>query len=245
METGAHIAALDLAGRAYLSAAEATDWRAEVPSCPGWRLDDLTRHLGNVHRWAERFVRERLTERVPPPEERPSEGELADWFAEGLAALLATLRAADETTGCFTFLPGSPNGRAFWARRQAHETTVHLMDAQLAAGRTPSPTPAALALDGIDEFLTGFHARTRSRVRSAAPRVFSVRADEGPEWTVHLTEDPPRTRRGPAERFDCRVSGPAADLYAALWGRLPWEAPPLRATGDASVLTLWRERSAV
>ncbi|WP_147472884.1 maleylpyruvate isomerase N-terminal domain-containing protein [Streptomyces triticirhizae] len=124
---------------------------------------------------------------MPPPEERPSEGELVAWFREGLDALLERPRTSDETIGCFVFLPGAPNGRAFWARRQAHETTVRLRDAQLAAGERPSPTPAALALDGIDEFLTGFHARTRSRVRSAAPRVFSTRADEGPEWTV-----PPR-----------------------------------------------------
>ncbi|RMI28224.1 maleylpyruvate isomerase N-terminal domain-containing protein [Streptomyces triticirhizae] len=49
METTAHLAALDRAGRAFPAMAEAAGWRAEVPSCPGWRLDDLTRHLGNVH----------------------------------------------------------------------------------------------------------------------------------------------------------------------------------------------------
>ncbi|WP_371639141.1 maleylpyruvate isomerase N-terminal domain-containing protein [Streptomyces virginiae] len=35
-----------------------------VPSCPGWSVTDLVRHLGGVHRYLAHVLRERLT--VPP-----------------------------------------------------------------------------------------------------------------------------------------------------------------------------------
>ncbi|SOD64091.1 TIGR03083 family protein [Streptomyces zhaozhouensis] len=245
METEAHIEALRRAGDALLAVTAGTPWSAEVPSCPGWRLRDLVRHQGTVHRWAERIVRERLAERAPFPEAEPSEAALSGWFAEGLDALEATLRAARDDLDCFVFLPGASDARAFWARRQAHETTVHLMDAQLAAGRPLSGVPAALALDGIDELLTGFHARARSRVRAPEPLVLAVHADEGGRWTTRLTEEPPRTAREAAARFDCRISGPAAALYATLWNRADHRDGTLRLEGDARVMELWRARATV
>ncbi|GAA3887531.1 maleylpyruvate isomerase family mycothiol-dependent enzyme [Streptomyces sedi] len=245
MEIDAHIEALRRAGDALLAVAAETPWSAEVPSCPGWRLEDLVRHLGNVHRWAERIVRERLAERVPLPEADPSGAALAGWFSEGLDALEATLRAADDDLDCFVFLPGATGARAFWARRQAHETTVHLMDAQLAAKRALSGVPVALALDGIDELLTGFHARPRSRVRAPEPRVLAVQGDEGGRWTTRLSEEPPSTVREAATRFDCRISGPAAALYATLWNRADHREAPVRWEGDARVMELWRARATV
>ena len=42
------------------------------------------------------------------------------------------------TCECWTFLP-APSPRAMWARRQAHETAIHRVDAQLAAGLPVSP----------------------------------------------------------------------------------------------------------
>ena len=143
---------------------------------------------------------------------------------------------------CWHFLP-APSPLAFWARRQAHETAVHRFDAQAARGGTPDEPGRDFAADGIDELLRGFHARARSRVRSAEPRVLRVRASDtdGAVWTVRLTEEPPATECGEEGDADCEVSGQAGRLYLALWNRLPLP----RVTGDASVAGLWRERSAV
>lgn len=90
---------------------------------------------------------------------------------------------------CWTFLPTAPPSPvAFWARRQAHETTVHRMDAEAALGVLFSAVEPEFAEDGVDELLTGFHARPRSRVRTAEPKVVRVRAaDTGGVWTVHLS----------------------------------------------------------
>ncbi|MCE3553582.1 maleylpyruvate isomerase N-terminal domain-containing protein, partial [Pseudonocardia sp. RS11V-5] len=38
------------------------DLRAPVPSCPGWTLGALVRHVDGGHRWAEAIVRTRATE---------------------------------------------------------------------------------------------------------------------------------------------------------------------------------------
>lgn len=41
--------------------AKDTDMSAPVPSCPGWNLGQLLRHVGGDHRWAETAVQTRAT----------------------------------------------------------------------------------------------------------------------------------------------------------------------------------------
>ncbi|MFI5618790.1 maleylpyruvate isomerase family mycothiol-dependent enzyme [Streptomyces sp. NPDC051567] len=227
---------------------------ATVPTCPRWRVRDLLGHTGAVHRWAAGFVREALTEPVPFPDlPEPADDEVLPWYREGHAALVRTLAGAPADLRCWTFLPDPPSAAAFWARRQAHETTVHRMDAQAALGVAFSPVEPGFAQDGVDELLTGFHARPRSRVRTPEPRVLRVRAaDTGAVWTVRLSSEPPRTVRGdadpadpsgPAGAPDCEVTGDAAWLYAALWNRLPLTGPGV--TGDLSLARLWSTASAI
>ncbi len=84
---------------------------------------------------------------------------LLDWFREGHAALVDALSRAPDDLSCWTFL-AAPSPRAFWARRQAHETAIHRADAQSpTASMTPSDTD--LAADGVDELLFRFMARPR------------------------------------------------------------------------------------
>lgn len=128
---------------------------------------------------------------------------------------------------------------AFWPRRQAHETTVHRYDAEAARGGTPSPIAPDLAVDGLDELLRGFHARSRSRLRSAEPhvlRVHAVGAGAGADavWTVRLTAEPPVTVRGEEGPAEAELSGPADQLYLALRNRT---AVP-RVTGDPPLAAL-------
>ena len=65
--------------------------------------------------------------------------------------------------------------REFWARRQAHETTIHMVDAQAALlGHAPTSGEAALevslATDGLDELLRGFFTRGKSKLYDGTPR---------------------------------------------------------------------------
>ncbi|MGW0392716.1 maleylpyruvate isomerase family mycothiol-dependent enzyme [Streptomyces sp. NPDC003042] len=234
-------------GELLADAAEQAGTDALVPTCPEWRVADLLRHTGAVHRWAAGFVADAAQEPLPFPEAPDLTGaELLAWFREGHAALVRTLSEAPADVRCWTFLPTDPpSPLAFWARRQAHETTVHRFDAQAAQGVAFSPVAPEFAQDGVDELLTGFHSRPRSRVRTDEPRVLRIRAaDTGAIWTVHLSQEPARTERdaaaGPA---DCELTGEAAWLYTALWNRLPLAGPAV--SGDDSLARLWRETAGI
>ncbi|MEU4269213.1 maleylpyruvate isomerase family mycothiol-dependent enzyme [Streptomyces sp. NPDC026092] len=248
MTVDEHIAALDTAGQTLADAAAAVGPDADVPTCPGWRVRDLLRHTAMVHRWATGFVAEGHASYRPADPEPDLDGDdLLAHFRTGHASLVDALRAAPASLGCWTFLPGAPP-LVFWARRQAHETTVHRVDAESARpAHGAGPVAPALAADGIDELLCSFHARERSRVRTPEPRVLRVRAtDTGDVWTVRLSPEAPRTERGGPDAptpADCELSGPADRLYLTLWNRLPDSA--VTVAGDASLARLWRETSAI
>ncbi len=237
---------LEREGELLAEQAERAGTDALVPTCPPWRIADLLLHTGGVHRWAASYVREAAVEPAPFPDPPELVGaELPAWFREGHAALVRTLAEAPADVQCWTFLPTAPpSALAFWARRQAHETTVHRMDAEAALGVAFSPVSPEFAEDGVDELLTGFHARPRSRVRTDRPRVLRIRAaDTGAVWTVHLSQEPPRTVLGDAGPADCEVTADAAWLYAALWNRLPLAGPGV--TGDDSLARLWIETAGI
>jgi hypothetical protein len=121
---------------------------------------------------------------------------------------------------------------------------VHRYDAERARGGEPSPVARDFAVDGIDELLRGFHTRDHSRLRSEEPRVVRVRAvDGGPDavWTVRLSAGPATTVRAAEGEAETELSGPADQLYLALWNRT---AVP-RVTGDPALAALWRERSVI
>jgi uncharacterized protein (TIGR03083 family) len=246
VETSEFIAVLRSEGQLLADAAARAELDAEVPPCPGWQVRDLVRHQGIVHRWAARFVTEGLTEAMPVEGDTPEDGALLAWFREGHAHLVKGLAAAPPELECWHFLQ-APSPLAFWARRQAHETAVHRVDAEAALGKDLSPIGTAFAADGVDELLTGFHARARSRVRSERPRSLRVRAVDAPagqgDWLVRLSADPPRTERAGEGDADCTVFGTAAELYLALWNRGPYEG--LEVSGDASLVDLWRRTAAV
>ncbi|MFE2377724.1 maleylpyruvate isomerase family mycothiol-dependent enzyme [Streptomyces sp. NPDC059398] len=259
LPAGVLVPALDREGRLLAAAAARSGTGATVPTCPGWRVRDLLRHTGAVHRWATALVAEGHTRFRRSGSGPALDGdELLDWFQEGHRALVTTLTAAPDDLDCWTFLP-APSPLAFWARRQAHETAVHRMDAESALGLEPGgparsssaqggpephPPEPEFAADGIDELLCAFHAGSRSRVRTERPRVLRVRAtDTGDVWTVRLSPAPPRTEHTGEGPADCELSGDAALLYATLWNRRPLSAVSL--TGDTSLARLWRETSAI
>jgi uncharacterized protein (TIGR03083 family) len=257
MEIEQHIESLASDGELLAGAAERAPLDAPVPSCPGWQLRDLLAHVGYVHRWATRYVATAEAEWVDRAGEAdvlrggPPDGELIGWFRAGHAGLVSVLRAADPAVHCWTFLD-APSPLAFWARRQAHETAIHRADAQLTAGpgEPPGEYPAALAADGIDELVTGFGGRKPGKLADS-PATLVIRTEDGTgprAWTVemghpdaHASRGAPPPGRPPATGGrHCEVTGPASDLYLALWNRRPTDA--LTVTGDPTILATWRDR---
>ncbi|MET9394112.1 maleylpyruvate isomerase family mycothiol-dependent enzyme [Streptomyces sp. NPDC006624] len=242
METAEFLSALETEGRLLAAAAEKAGTDADVPTCPRWRVGDLLRHTGAVHRWAAAFVAERHTGPRPLTEPAGPDGaELVAWYRDSHRLLVDTLAAASPDVECWAFLP-APSPLAFWTRRQAHETAVHRFDAESARGGEPAPFTPEFATDGIDELLRGFHARARSRVRTPGPRVLHVRTeDTGAVWTVRLSPEPPVTTRGASGEPDAELHGPAGELYLALWNRRPLPG----VSGDQGLAALWREESGI
>ncbi|MCX4669067.1 maleylpyruvate isomerase family mycothiol-dependent enzyme [Streptomyces sp. NBC_01381] len=242
MEISQHLQILDAEGKLLAGAAETAGTDAEVATCPGWQVRDLLRHTGVVHRWAAAFVAEECGSPRPMGDPPGLDGPaLVDWYRQAHADLVGTLRAASPDVQCWAFLP-APSPLAFWARRQANETTVHRVDAESALGGTPSPIGTEFAVDGIDELLRGFHARSRSQVRVEKPCRLRVRAtDADASWTVRLSAEPPVTERGGTEDVDCELSGAADQLYLALWNRANFP----HIDGDSALAALWQETSGV
>ncbi|MFB9463876.1 maleylpyruvate isomerase family mycothiol-dependent enzyme [Streptomyces cinereospinus] len=243
MQTADFLDTLDREGRLLAAAAAEAGTGAEVPTCPDWQVGDLLRHTGMVHRWAAAFVAQALTS-FRPGEELPGlDGDdLLAWYRESHRGLVDTLAAAPPDVRCWQVLP-APSPLAGWARRQAHETTVHRVDAESARGGAHAEIARDFAVDGIDELLRGFHARRKSAVRTEEPRVLRVRATDTGDavWTVRLSAEPPVTEPGDAGAADCELGGPAVPLYLALWNRGPF--PEVQ--GDAALAELWRERSGI
>jgi uncharacterized protein (TIGR03083 family) len=244
MQINDYIGALEREGHLMFDAAQSARVDARVPCCPGWTLHDVLAHIGFVHRWAAKYVREGLTEVVDEPDEpailaaAPVGDGVLPWAAEGHAALVRALRAAPADLRCWTFL-GAPSPLAFWARRQAHETAVHRVDAELATGSEPSPVEKHFAADGVDELLVGFVPRRGSRAKTkVTPGTITFSApDADASWRVVASDAGVETQRG-AGQADLSVRAPAEDLYLVLWNRRPPDRVEL--DGRADLLGDWQ-----
>lgn len=221
------------------------DMGSRVPACPGWSTYDLITHLGNTHAWAATIVEtgEAAPEQNDEPRNRRSK-VVRRWYAGKAEDLLQVLRAARPYDDCWTFSAGH-HTKAFWPRRQTHETLVHLVDLQQASGRTPD-IPTTLAADGVAEVLEVFVPRMHARGRPAelsAPIVLRA-TDTGDTWLVAPPLDegggPPIAGPEPWDEVADvgldTVSATAADLMMLLWKRLPVDDPVISLDGDEARL---------
>ncbi len=227
-------------GLTLADAADAAGLDAPVPSCPKWTVSDLLGHVGTVQRWAAM-----CTERepggpfqssrdagieVPPPEQRVA------WMRAGALELADRLGRLDPDAPCWVF--AGPAQVRFWMRRQAHETTMHRVDAQLAAGGI-TPIAAELAADGIDELLWLLPLRPwATPVTGAGETIHLHCTDVEGEWLIRLDADRPVVTREHA-KGDVAARGDASAILCWMSGRGPIAA--LEVFGDASLLDHWRE----
>ncbi len=201
-------------GENFIEVIAGSDPEAPVPCCPEWTIRDLALHQGHVWEWARRCVE--AGSPVDRSESSISDGQLRTWLQEQLSALVVLLRASDPQAPTWTFGP-KPRFTGFWFRRQAHEVTVHLWDAQSAAG-SPRPIEGELAADGVDEVFTVFLPRqVRLERMAAVEQGVRIRLLDG--RTYDLGEQPA-----------AEATGEPSDVLLALWHRVPLET--LHITGD-------------
>jgi uncharacterized protein (TIGR03083 family) len=241
METQQYLEQLARNSELLADAAAAAGTDAAVPSCRGWTVTELLDHCLVGDEWARTIVaqgRAGSTERVLPGERDPAllGDALVQAFREGAEALVRELSSADPDTPVWTF--SSTNRTAsFWQRRRSQETSIHRYDAQLAAG-TPTPLDTALAVDGIDEFLTVFLPRLADNLADLGDATVHLHCtDVEGEWLV-ARRDGELTVTAEHAKGDVAARGSASDLLLFLWGRVP--ADTLEVFGDAELLGRFR-----
>jgi len=228
-----HLEHLVVEGERLARAAERAGWDGPVAACR-WDVRDLVTHVGGIHRWAAAILSTgtRADEIAGAVGTGPGDDQLLGWFREGHAAVLAALRAAPPDLDCFTFLP-APSPRAFWARRQAHETAIHRADAESASG-VIAPFDVDFAQDGIAEMLLGFAQRRSNAIATAG--TIALRPDDGgTPWLVTLGGERITSAESDGDA-QVVVAGSSSDIYLWLWNR----ASPAEVTGDADLARQWR-----
>jgi uncharacterized protein (TIGR03083 family) len=215
---------------------------APVPTCPDWVVRDLLSHLGGVHRWATTIVGGALNgnsrEMFGLPGARgsaPGDDALVDWVTAGASALATTLEAAQADLACWTFFGDLPPV-VFWARRQAHETAIHTLDAVHATGGELG-YDTDIAADGIDELVGGFSSRFAKKLFSEPERTILIAPDNVVDrWFLRFSPDTIAVEPYEGQPEQCSLTGSVQDIYRALWNRGDYE---MVVHGDADVFA-WR-----
>jgi uncharacterized protein (TIGR03083 family) len=213
------------------------DGPAPVPSCPGWSVRDLVAHVAQVYE--HKIQCTRLGHAPDPwPPEWPQADEPIPWFRDAHSRLLQMFDENEATTPSATSWP--PNRTVgFWARRMAHETAVHRVDAELARGAS-TPVDAALATDGVDEIL---HLMLEGDWSDDADDAMTGQRIDistgGRTWQVVLDRAAVSVTDGGGEA-DAMLTGDPSDVLLWLWGRVPDDR--VEQAGDAETHRLMRTR---
>jgi uncharacterized protein (TIGR03083 family) len=202
LTTARHLDGLREAMRAFTAYAGRAGLDAPVPTCPDWTVRDLVAHQGMVHRWAAALVRgERPSNETVAAFE--SEGQDVEeplaWLGLGADALVQALTEAPVDLVAPVFLDDAPPARAFWARRQCHETTMHGVDALAASlGRSPRPDEDALLVVRPDDLVDWWEVSMGPRPALTTRRTAGDQLPEDADW---------------------ELTGGAVELYLRLWNR--------------------------
>lgn len=213
-----------------------------VPTCPGWTINQLFKHVGRGHLWAAQIIAEHRLDELDPREVRggkpPEDPDAAIAWLNGAAEAVidAVDRVAPETR-VWTFNGPKPAG--WWIRRRLHEATVHRADAVLATGGDYELS-AEVAADGVSEWIDlATIAANRHDPPLARGQILHLHAHDqklGPtgEWTVTNDEDGVQWSHDHA-KGDAAVRGSAVDLFLAITRR----RSNVEVLGDAEVWRKW------
>jgi uncharacterized protein (TIGR03083 family) len=201
--------------RLLRSVVAGADLGVAVPSCPGWSLGQLLRHVGAGHRYAATVVSTRATQSPPDDELRnpvrrsdDTAVSLGDWLVDGAILLADSLREAGPDARMWTAVPDQPV--VFWARPQMFDFHPEQREL-LGPGRT-------------------IHLHANDTAPAAAG-----------EWLVDLTGNLIRWRPG-HEKAAVAARGRLTDLLLLIYGRQPVAAGRVEVLGDVKLLDVWLEK---
>ena len=150
-----HLSTIE-ADAARIRVAYDTDRSGRIPWSDRWTVRTVARHVARAHHLVAGIIHGRptadfgLVDSIElPPKDDPG---FPAWFEAGTGALCDALRSTDLDEPCWTSVP---DGRVvrFWLTRMTAETLVHRWDAEVGAGLAPEPFDAAVAADGVEEYV--------------------------------------------------------------------------------------------
>ncbi|MCE7005559.1 maleylpyruvate isomerase family mycothiol-dependent enzyme [Kibdelosporangium philippinense] len=199
---------------------------APVPTCPEWTVRDLVEHIAQVHNMVTEGLKLSPGDQRPPRADLPADWDsLLAWWDAKRIEMVAGLGADDPAKQAWSFVPHMGT-LAWWARRQAHETAIHRLDAEHAKSEKV-PTllfNSELAADGIDEALATmsvYRARAKRPEVTVAGTLLVHAADAGRTWLLRAYDGVVEV--GPVEDAatdaDATLAGTADAVYRAVWKR--------------------------
>jgi uncharacterized protein (TIGR03083 family) len=205
----------------------AKDLDAPVPSCPGWSVADLVRHVAVVYLHKVECLRQgRAPEPWPP--ERAATAEPLALLDEALPLLRERLAAQPPEAAAYTWY-GPDQTTRFWLRRMAQETLIHRIDAELALRTNVQQVAPDLAVDGIDEVLVVFlEYQSRTWCDDFGPDLAEARdrpvliSAGGAGWLVRAAPSGVSVEAGIGSGLvatDAAVRGEPGAMLRWLWGR--------------------------
>jgi uncharacterized protein (TIGR03083 family) len=230
---------------ARLLAAYGTAPAGKIPWSDHWSVGTVARHVAGTHHVVAQIIEQRpdadfglFASLETPSKDAP---EFPGWFAAGTAGLTRQLREIDDSERCWDWYHAGEGSVGFWARRMAHEVTVHRWDAEAGAGIDIVPMDASAASDGIDEYLGVFVDATRRGASApAGPTIRLETTDTGDGWYLELPAGGRVVHREPTDH-SLHLQAPAENLLLFLWGRRGLDAAEVEADGDRTVLDRWSE----
>lgn len=223
----------------------------EIPTCPGWTLVQLFRHVGRGHRWAAQMVADRATQALDPRTVRDGkppndlDGAIA-WLHASAQDVLDAVAEAGADSPVWTFL--GPRPSTWWIRRRLHEETVHGADAAIALG-LDFHLDAQLAADGVSEWLDLIAGAGRSTTPAALDDgvVLHLHATDpglgaAGEWTAHGTGGGVEWESG-HRKGAVALRGTATELLLALSRRRSVEQSGIEVLGERAVWDGWLART--
>ena len=217
-----------------------------VPTCPGWTLKQLLRHVGRGDRWAAQIIDDRLTDYLDPRTVRngrpPDDADgTIEWLRGGAQDVVDAAKRVGGDVEVWTFL--GPRPAWWWVRRRLHEVVIHRADAALALG-TEFRLPAELAADGLTEWLERVAVQaTEEPMPLSDGETLHLHADDGAEWTLRGGGGGVRLSAGHTDDADATVSGPATALLLTTVRRLAADDPRVAVSGKADIWRRWLDHT--